>query len=499
MGDENQPEPLEGSLDATPLPLLLAQIFGRRISGLLSIKACNLATWIYFMEGSPSGVHIPNSEIYLGMILREMKFISDDDFNQSLVRMAETNNLQGQVLLDMGKVTREQLAMGLKEQLLRKLSQLCGQQSGSYKLEPGASPPNRFIAHAVHAFTVVYNGIRNNYSEEDLDRHLAPFAGKACALTPEFHSVRSLFESPDDDLGDIERLSEHPSIEEFARRARAGATAAKMLALTLHWCNLLQFRDPESRPEAAPPPKPEPAAQVECLPAAIRDRIAGKFRQAVRADFLGLLEVSADADPERIRSAYITLSKAFHPDRVARYMDSEVTKQVSLITGRLLEAYQALSDPQSRSNYLNNLIGAEERPITLNPEAAEVAYQKSRVYLNKKMNLEAQDSLRLAVRLNPAQITYRATLIWVELLCDPSQSLDRKNKAKFELLLLYKHSASNFFVNRYLSLVAQKIGDTELYEKHLQKANRIKPEDVETTREIRLLEMRKDKKKGKFE
>jgi hypothetical protein len=56
----------------------------------------------------------------------------------------------------------------------------------------------------------------------------------------------------------------------------------------------------------------------------------------------------------------------------------------------------------------------------------------------------------------------------------------------------------NFYINRYLTNAYKLLEDQENYERHLLKANSIRPTDIDTARELRLHNSRKQKggKKG---
>ena len=70
-----------------------------------------------------------------------------------------------------------------------------------------------------------------------------------------------------------------------------------------------------------------------------------------------VLGIPPDASPEVIRSAYRSLAKAYHPDRVGPGWTSQFRE--------IAEAYRVLSDPESRDahNRELHLPRADERPI----------------------------------------------------------------------------------------------------------------------------------------
>ena len=84
-----------------------------------------------------------------------------------------------------------------------------------------------------------------------------------------------------------------------------------------------------------------------------------------RRNLYFVLGIPPDASPEAIRSAYRSLAKAYHPDRVGPSGASQFRE--------IAEAYRVLSDPESRGahNRELHLPRADERSIVepLRPEA----------------------------------------------------------------------------------------------------------------------------------
>ncbi len=66
--------------------------------------------------------------------------------------------------------------------------------------------------------------------------------------------------------------------------------------------------------------------------------------------YYDLLEVSPDATPQEIRSAYLRVKAAYRKDSVALYslMDESETED---LLGRIESAYQVLSNPDARRDY----------------------------------------------------------------------------------------------------------------------------------------------------
>jgi curved DNA-binding protein CbpA len=116
------------------------------------------------------------------------------------------------------------------------------------------------------------------------------------------------------------------------------------------------------KPAAAPPPPPPaapPAAAVSAtglpaidpsleLPVETQHELLA-FAARLSGPYHEILGVSRDADVALIKKAYFGLSKKLHPDRYFRRRIGEFAPLVERCFKKLLEAYELLSDPQTRA------------------------------------------------------------------------------------------------------------------------------------------------------
>ncbi len=248
-----------GSLGNTPLPLLLAQVLQAGKSGKLHIQTQGCEHWIYFEKGFPAQIHYHKSSDYLGALLRDFGYIDDATFNESLVRMAQTRLRLGEVLLSMGKLTAEQLKLGLTMQVRRKLIRLFAQDSGRFHFAENEALPPSMTPFQINPYNLIYLGIKNTYSQDALAAQLASLEGKECRVSPELTPKKTLFEFTPEDLVAIERLREFVSPEQFVRRSPTGMVPSRMLLLTLYYCGMLELRD-QVKPLSPAPSAPDEAA-----------------------------------------------------------------------------------------------------------------------------------------------------------------------------------------------------------------------------------------------
>ena len=522
----------EGTLGQHPLPLLIALILDKQLSGMLHIEAQETKYWIYFEEGFPAGVHNPKSQAFLGAVLRELNFIDDAAFNESLMKMSQSKQLQGQVLLEMGVIDEEKLDRALSLQLARKLGLLFSLSEGKFvfyeeeELPPPADPIR------VNPYALIYNAIRNNYGSEDLKKGLGVLIGKALRVSRVFVERGELFEFPPEDQSDARLLEEFRLPQEYVRGVRSGPTAAMMMLITLLYCNMLEFEEADfaqampgaKRPDGAKraaaqkptqqtasaratPGKPGQQSEVKPISDSLRRKIEEKFEQIKSAELWEALEVEKEADRERLKKAFLTLAKVYHPDRVANSDDEELKHRMDVIISKLNESYQTLSDPHARMAYMAKA-GKAGSPSAQGkdgkreprPEEAKIQFQKAMFFYKKRDYVKAAELMRWAAEMDPADGNYLAWRHWIDYERSEDSKELKTDKAKGDLLALSKTQPDCFFAARFLSNIYLALGDKANQEKFLIRAHKIRPNDVDVARELRLFRGRKDKadKKGKF-
>ena len=528
----------KGSLEQTPLPQRIALSLEDKRTGILHIEADDAKHWIYFEDGFPAGVHAPKSQDFLGVVLRELNYIDDTAFNMSLMEMAKTKELQGQILLAAEAIDEQQLERGLSLQLARKLSRLFTYRKGTFTFEEGEEFPSPNEPIRVNPYGLIYNSIKNSYDAADLKKGLSNIVGKSCRVSRRFVERGELFDFPPDDLADAKLLQDFRLPQEFVRGARSGPTAAMMMLLSLWYCNMLELEEASfatpmpgvKGPRQAPKPAPTQAGQVQAqaqaspgaarqmtpaeskraeaqatISKALLEKINDKFDQIKKSDFYGILEVPKDADFGRVQKAYITLAKVYHPDRVAQAGDEEIKHRMEVIFSKVNEAYQTLTDSKARVKYdtQKEKAAATKEPgqgMGPRPEEAKIQFQKAMVYLKKRDLVKAAEAIRWACDMDPEEGDYKAYRVYLDYERSEDAEEKKLEEAKADMYAVYKSFLESFWAARLLANLLQKTGDMDNYGRALVRANKLNPSDHNTIRDLRLYRAREEKKskEGRF-
>ena len=130
-----------GSVARVTLLRLLGRIYKERGTYNLEVNHDGGRSVAFFRDGHPVGVHLFAKFRPLAQVMLQHGIIDMDVMERALEEMSGGGRLFGQILLDMGAVTREQLLIGLRRQHLSNLLTLLEVQSGDYQLMEGAEQP----------------------------------------------------------------------------------------------------------------------------------------------------------------------------------------------------------------------------------------------------------------------------------------------------------------------------------------------------------------------
>ena len=101
--------------------------------------------------------------------------------------------------------------------------------------------------------------------------------------------------------------------------------------------------------------------------------------------------------------------------------------------------------------------------------------------------------MKEAHELDPKNTEYLARFLWFGYLAAEEPKQDKLHGIRLKLEEMYRTVPGNFYVNRYLATIYRLLEEGNKHELHLAKANSIRPTDIETARELRLFNSRKEK------
>lgn len=540
---ESQPK-ATGTLAVRPLAHLLVYLLERQLTGTLVLQAPGdpaggedaenaerNRSAVFFHNGAPYRIKTSDPVIHLGRLLVEEGRLDLAALNESLVKWAKVGGLHGQLLLAEGLLDEEILTVVLREQGERKMTWLFGlppeTQFGFYPNEdliPDWGGPNPV---RVSPLAALWRGVRQFPIEADIQAALAPLAGRRLRLHPDAQLAAFHFKRDAGSIVDLIRVSPK-SMEELAC---ASLLAPLLLERLIYVLVISRQLDTGTGPpvRTSPPPVPAPMpdsegarpppssrrvprrpqqttafdAPTDGLPRDsidVVDELRRRLESAPSQTYYELLDVGVDAPKTAIQSAFLSLAKDWHPDRLPPAL-KDYRELAGKLFSRYTEAHQVLSDDDRRAEYSKKLETGEgdedERKLVEQALRATTYFQKAEVLLRKNDLAGAREYARLAMEDDPDQVDYLAFHAWAES-HDPERVRTQRYDDLVKMLSMALKSQENHKRARtYRAQLLKRSGRIREAMKDFRWLAESDRRNVEARREIRLYEMRR-KTHGSF-
>ncbi len=209
-----------GNLRDTPFAELLAELYRDKVDGALLLKKDKLKKIVFTKKGYPVFVKSNLLNECLGKVMVREKMISDEECEESIIKMKEAGRQQGTVLIEMGCISPHNLQYALQLQLEVKLYDLFGWDQGEFQFNPKSSVPPVTVSLDASTAAVIYEGIRRKYKLDRLRAALDGWLDYYVVPHPD-----PVFRFQDMDLDEDE--------EAFVERLRGDRTLREILDLGL--------------------------------------------------------------------------------------------------------------------------------------------------------------------------------------------------------------------------------------------------------------------------
>jgi CheY-like chemotaxis protein len=500
---------VEGDLAEIEFPHLLHKLHGLRATGVLMISNGKKKKAIQLRDGVPVSVKSNLVGECLGNYLVGTGKLSQEAVTESLARMKKGEGLQGQILVAMDVITEDEITAALRVQAEDKLYEIFEWRRGSFKLELGSRiKRGNALALEASAANVILEGVRRWTPLAQVDAFFARNGQRPVnrAKSPFYRfqdvelsaSEQALVER----LDGVRTLSELTGEDEAMRRAFFGLVAAELLELDG------EPSEPEASaatPASRPSPASASAANTAPRPASgsaedgtARKELTAMCQRLRGKSYFEMLGVPESAGDEQIEAAYEKLAKKAHPDRFVSA--SEAVRKLAEEAFELVSAaHGTLIDPKSRAEYLTTQKqGATFAAAQAHSEQtlqAEVEFQHGESLLRQRDYERALTHFTRCKMASPRDGEYLAHYAWCFYLCNPD------NSTVVQEALAHMKRAVKLARDRekpylFLGRLSKVVGDGQGAERMFTRAVQIRPDCVEAMRELRLINMRKDKGRG---
>ncbi len=518
MAEDSRPRPLaEGHFSKTPFAHILVYLHNRSLSGTLEVRATHDVASIYFRGGAPAKVRSTIKGAGLGTVLEDLDMITGEQLRACQQEMARTGLLAGEILVDQGVLEAPDQVRGLREQMRRKLVDVFGLTEARWEFYEKVNLIAGYGADElfpIDPLPVIAAGLRAHAGELKLRPVLASLGGKWISLE-DVEAVRRFdFDKEGRDI--CRRLLEKQlSWDALVESGRFDLDVLRATVYALLITKALAVSEqgrPDPRIEGAGTLQsyvPGPPEKVETDDPEIlsqRERIQEATAAIGSQNYYEMLGLSPKASTEEVRKAFFKLARELHPDRCNKPGLEDLRETLEHVFFNLSEAQATLIDPDLREEY-DRVLGESGRRTSTPPGSrdsrdeeevrdvleAEKLFQKALVLLRRTQRDQALELVDRARELNPEQGEYLA--LWAHLGTlrrGPDESLE---DLVAELRRARELAPNSERVHLYLAQALKRIDHLAEARSHLEKVVEINPRNIEAMRELRIMEMRREKQK----
>lgn len=492
--------PPHGTLRELPIPELLRAIQQDALDGVLLLDHGRKKKAIEFRAGWPVSVRSNLVSECLGAYLVEKGLVTQSQLDESLERVRTGEGLQGEILVAMEVLEEEDVVDALEGHALQKFLEIFSWRDGRFavrravQVEKGSA-----IGLQGHPSKLIVDGVRQQYPLKQIDRY--------------FSAHRDAFLVPHGDVeADLELLTLTPSEIEWlqsvdgATRVAAlerSSEAIRRLAFALLCIDALCVEGRAGDREAS---RSAIAHVVDGSRAGERGGSDEKMRIELAAlangmqnkDHYGVLGVLPSATDDEVRAAYAGLAKRTHPDRF-HGASSSVRHLAAQVFARISEAHAAVSTAVGRASYAASLHDGRREALAVDEGRralqAETEFQRGEALLAQRAYESALICFGRAMENFPSEGEYRSYYGWCLYLCHPDNQIMLGEALEHcrEGIKLAKDREKPYLL---LGRLYKAMGKPGAAKKMFSRAVEIKPQCVEAMRELRIMNMRRDKDKG---
>jgi curved DNA-binding protein CbpA len=416
-----------GSLDETPLPQILRQIFVEQLRGTLTLTRGDDVRRLYFDKGELRTATSSREGQRIGAFLRRRGKVTESDLGWALeeIRRQQGSRL-GQKLVERGLLTRAVIDSEMKRLVEEIVFSAFEWESGEYRFEPSTAVLDPDIVLSFSTAAIIVEGIRRLPEAPVFRERLGEGTGVLRLARDPMSRYQYLPLAPQEAYV-LSRIDGRIPLDALLTIAGSSRAAAAKILYALLSCGLIEWQtDGFDRRESIgtvaslnvevtnePPPSTPGHAEL----------VRNTWRRIDWLSHYELLGIPREAADEEIRRAYLEKGRLFHPDLRHRPDLAGFERELTAVFERLKVAYEILVDPAKRAEYDRTSdepearVFAEEQVVDL--EARQQLAAKNFSYAMKLIDAKdyfpAVELLQEAARFAPDKPEYRFRLGEIEL------------------------------------------------------------------------------------
>ncbi|HEY6099824.1 MAG TPA: DUF4388 domain-containing protein, partial [Anaeromyxobacter sp.] len=386
----------EGTIAATPLPLLLQAIFAEGRTVTLELRLRGLEKRITFEDGSPVACRSNLLHETLGKFLVEKRKLTEEQYQEALRESVETGQRMGELLVSKKLLQAFELYKAMQANLALKILDAFRWAEASWRLAGESEPAE--LALRMNPAQLVLTGCAGFVPFDVVASQLAfPDDQRFALVAKPPHALSELKLSPKDaKLAQV--LGRRPTFDEAMRESGLEVEDAMRRLFALAALGIVDFAEavaaePAPASAAAPPAAAVPAARPAEPPAApapgpaaaphpagpaegedddpeLRDALVTAYLDHRGKDPFDLLAVPESVAAADLRRTFLALADRFSP---LRFRSPDLKEKAEALLAARARAYGALADADQATLWRKRRAAAAERArgATGRPSTAE--------------------------------------------------------------------------------------------------------------------------------
>ena len=504
----------ENTLKNYPLHKVLLSCFQEKRTGLIVVKNDEHKKIIYVEKGQPKGCRSNITKETLGQRLVKNKKLPQAELSKILKEFKQSDGFPlGAKLIELGHISPEDLASELEEQLKDRVFDLFTWKDGNITMRP---PQDSFAKDGVPLTmstpTLIFEGIilsgNANKEIDAIDGSRIPVMMQGGVIKKEELQISG------NDAAFMNSIRGTQNLDELSKDAKVDAKRCREIVYALKTLGMLRYDD-EAPPEHvastdvptavndSEQPKQQAAASKPNKDAdgSFSKKVTEKMKELEGKNHFEVLGVDQGASDAEIRKIYFKFAKEFHPDKLRGIADESIRSQGERLFAMISDAFNTLTDADKKKKYLETLdYGSDDATDeAVKILESEALFTKGRGLIRQGEFRAAQKILEQAIEYHPDEPEYHLYLGWSLYKIGAADGNDDAKAKGKALLEKHKEARKRLEVGfLFLGQIAKLENKIEQAERMFLKALDIKPNCHEAERELRLIDMRRDKKSKGF-
>jgi len=456
----------------------LKDIYFHKKSGPLIFKHEGIQKYLFFHDGFLVFAKITHPQELLGKILFKLGKISKSTYSK-IDHYIDPMHKIGETLIKEGLLTEQDLYDGLAYQMRDITLNIFPFFDGKFKFQEREKFAEEEFKSKITIPDLIEEGIRRMKYHPQLEKFMekkAPFP----------KSEDLIDHLTDKEMKILNKIEGSSSTDVLLQK---GGFSPEFFwkSLYLFYClNLIDFKDVEK----VPVKKEKPKKVAEKYPDKRIAEVVALGERLSTMDYYQILNISKNASPYQVKTAYFRLARKYHPDCFDPDLPSDIKSKIKDVFDHIAKAYNTLSDEEKKKDYDSKKdISPELSRIELEKKA-DIKYRQGRTLYNQERYEEALIVLEEAVRLRKNKGVYFLLLAMAESKVPPFHK-----KAEDDLRKAVKLEPLNPECHVGLGTYYKEEGLLVKARKQFRKALEIDPEHKIALKELGLTE-KPEKKKG---